>query len=471
MKRGLPGLLVPLAAAICAGLVLFIWLAGMPRVQLPARIPGTDRPSPGASAEPAAGPRGQLETGPGQPAAIGGAWPGFRGPNRDGVSSEAVRLATTWGAGGPPALWKIELGEGYAGPAVQDGRVYVLDFDAAAQADVVRCLSLADGKDIWRYSYPVKIKRNHGMSRTVPAVSGRHVVTIGPKCHVFCLDAQTGECRWMIDMVRTFGTKVPPWYAGQCPLIDRGRAILAPAGKALMVAVDCDTGKLAWETPNPHAWEMTHSSVTPMEFKGRRMYVYCASRGVVGVSADDGAILWETPDWKISIANIPSPVTLGDGRIFLSGGYEAGCMMLQLKETNGAFAVETLWRLPAREFGATQQTPILFEGFLYGVRPDGQLACLSPEGKIVWSSGVGHRFGLGPFLVADGMLYVVNDEGRLSLSRATPREFALLAEAQVLGGHDSWGPLAVAGGRLLARDLTTMVCLDVSASVGGAPAK
>ena len=111
------------------------------------------------------------------------------------------------------------------------------------------------------------------------------------------------------------------------------RSSSRPAAKTtLLLACDAQTGAALWQTPNPHGWKMTHSSVMPMEFDGQRMYVYCANNGVVGVSAKDGSILWETTDWKISIATVPSPLILSDGRIFLSGGYNAGSLMLQASQ-------------------------------------------------------------------------------------------------------------------------------------------
>ncbi len=66
-------------------------------------------------------------------------------------------------------------------------------------------------------------------------------------------------------------------------------------------------------------------------------------------------------------------------------------------------------------------------------------------------------------IIADGMLYVVNDEGVLSLIEAVPDGFRLLDQAKVLDGHEAWGPPALVAGRLLVRDLTTLVCLDVAA--------
>ena len=81
------------------------------------------------------------------------------------------------------------MGEGYAGAAILDGRVYVMDYDREHKQDALRCLSLADGREIWRYAYPDSVKRNHGMSRTVPAVTDKIVVALGPKCHVVCLNS------------------------------------------------------------------------------------------------------------------------------------------------------------------------------------------------------------------------------------------------------------------------------------------
>jgi outer membrane protein assembly factor BamB len=373
-----------------------------------------------------------------------------------------VKLNRSWEPPGPHELWSVDLGEGYAGPAVANGRVYLVDYDREKKQDAIRCISLEDGKEIWRFGYPVSLKRNHGMSRTVPAVTDKYVVTLGPKCHVACLDASSGQLRWGLDLVRQFGATVPAWYAGQCPLIETNVVLLAPGGKdALLMAVDCETGKVLWTTPNPKGWKMTHSSVMPMDFGGEHFYVYCASLGVVGVSAKDGHLLWESPDWKISIATVPSPVILPNGQIFLSGGYNAGSLMLQLQVENGRFIPKTLFKLDPDTFGATQQTPVFFNEHLYGVRPDGQFVCLGLDGKVLWSSGPGQTFGLGSFLLADGLIFALNDSGLLSLLEASPEKCNRLAQAQVLKGRESWGPMALVGTRLLARDLTRMVCVEV----------
>ena len=106
---------------------------------------------------------------------------------------------------------------------------------------------------------------------------------------------------------------------------------------------------------------------------------------------------------------------------------------------------ETVWKLGPEVFGATQHTPIFHDGHIFGTRPNGQFVCLGLDGKVVWASPAGDSFGLGPFLLADGLFFVMNDSGKLSLMEDSSTRFNLLAQAQVLKGRESWGPMALAG--------------------------
>lgn len=454
----------PVAVTVLALATLTLWLGHHPEAGLQKRIPGTDAPpgtDPTALANPAL--TGKVTPGPGRPADLPGAWPQFRGPEQGGIAPSPGPLARAWDAAGPRRLWAVDVGEGYAGVAVRGGRVYLLDYDQPNRQSALRCLSLADGEEIWRYAYALAVKRNHGMTRTVPTLAGEHLVALDSKCNVFCLDATRGEVRWAINLVREHGATVPPWYAGQCPFVDGDRVILAPGGRdALLLAVELATGQPLWQTPNPRNWKMTHASLAVAEFGGRRQFIYCGSGGVAGVAADTGELLWDTTEWKISIATVPTPLVLPGGRLFLSGGYNAGAAMLQLTEEGGKLTPKVAFRLAPEAFGATQQTPILSGEHIFGVRPDGQFVCLDLSGKIVWASGPATTFGLGSFLLAGDLFFAVNDNGRLSLFEASRSRFNPLAQARVLEGRESWAPMALVGGRLLLRDLTKLACLDVA---------
>lgn len=407
---------------------------------------------------------GELTTSEGIPSALPGSWPGFRGSNLNAIVTEDLPgpLNLRWETDKPETIWEVKLGEGYAGAAVDKGRVYILDYDQEKEGDTIRCLSLDDGKEIWRYFYRVKIKRNHGMSRTVPVIAENFVITFGPKCHVVCLDATTGALIWKRDLVQEDGAEVPAWYAGQCPLIDGDRLILGVGGKeALIMAVDYKTGEVIWQTPNPKGWKMTHSSLVPMDLENEKSYVYCTSGGVVGVAADDGRLLWHYKDWRINIANVPTPLIIDREKIFLCGGYNSGAMMLSVKYSNSRYEPESLFRLDPDVFGSDQQTPIYFKNHIYGVRPDEQLVCMDLEGNIKWTSTSANKFGLGPYTIFNSMIYIMDDEGHLTAAKATPNAYEPLTSAKVLDGHESWGPMVFVSGRLIVRDLTTMRCLDI----------
>lgn len=454
--------LIPAAAAAAAVGVLVHWLVGRPAMdQLAERIPVA--PST-AQAVVAVDLRGDPVAGDGRPSSLPGAWPRFRGPNGDGISSEAVPLRKTFDQGGPPVLWKRDLGDGYAGAAIRDGRVYLLDYDDKERADVFRCLSLDDGREIWHRAYRVHLSWDHGYSRTVPALFDRYAVVMGPKCHVTCVEAETGRFVWGLDLVKDFGATVPPWYAGQCMLIDRGRAIIGVGGDALVMAVDLPTGNIVWRSPNPRRWKMTHTSIVPMKLAGRDTYIYAASGGVACVAADDGSILWELPDWRVNIAAIASPLVIDDSRVLLSGGYGVGSMMVRIAQGDGGFHVTQLFRLKPEVFGAEQHTPILHQNHVFGVMPppSGQFVCLDLDGRQVWTSGGKRTFGLGGYILADGAFWVMNDTGRLTVIEATTAGYRELASAQVIDrGHDCWAPPAIASGLMIVRDTRRMVCLDL----------
>jgi len=484
-------ILIPVVLAVASVAVCYAWLTqeGPGNLSLreefdapPVKIFEVDLP-------------GVLTKGPGKaPEGLTGSWPQFRNSSLDGVSTEDTPLAESWPAGGPEVLWSMDMGQGYGGAAIRKGRVYVLDYnegrppgsnetpDNAKKGDVLRCLSLIDGKEIWKRWYHVPIRRNHGVSRTVPAVTDKVVVTIGPKCHVLCLNSETGEPIWTMDMIKEYGAVIPEWYTGQCPLIDtievevgeetveKKIAVFAPGGpKALMVARECDTGKILWETPNPDNLQMTHSSIMPLEHWGTRMYIYCTSGGVVGVSAEDGRIIWRYKDWQITPALSPSPVIIGDEKIFLSAAYRAGCLMLKIAQNDDgdSVAVKQYERGP-EIFGSVQQTPIHYQKHLYGVLTANageaklQMICMNLDGVRLWSSGPENRFELGPYLIADKKIFALDGKtGTLTMAQATPVGWRMLAKAPVLDGHEAWGPMAIADGRLILRDLTKMICLDL----------
>ncbi len=401
-------------------------------------------------------------------------WPRFRGEDFDNIYRSEIELIDEFGPEGPKVMWQVELGEGHAAPAIYKGKVYLLDYDEEKKADMLRCFALESGNELWRRWYNVNIKRNHGMSRTIPAVTEDYILTIGPRSHVMCLDRETGDLRWSLNVEAEYGTEIPFWYTGQCPLIDDGKAIIATGGKALMVAVDCETGEKIWETPNNMGWDMSHSSIMPYTLDGVKMYVYSAIGGVCGIAAegpDAGKILWENSRWNHQVV-APSPVCLPDGRIFLTAGYGGGSMVLQLTRQDEAFSTQVLQEYkPSEGLSSEQQTPVVYNGHFFGIQPKdagamrNQMICVHPDDftEVIWSSGQTVRFGLGPYIIADDKFYILSDNGTLTIALPSTERYIELDSYRIIeDGHDAWGPLAIADGYLLMRDAETMLCLDIA---------
>lgn len=402
-------------------------------------------------------------------------WPQFRGANRDGIS-QAAGLADQWPADGPAVAWEVTgLGEGYSSPAVVGDRVFLNDYDEERNVWMVRCLDLNTGESAWPQNYEVekRIRPNHAITRSVPATDGGYVFAIDPKCELHCLDARDGSLIWKTFLPAAYDTQIPPWYNGQCPLLEDDRLVIATGGNALLVALDKATGEAIWETPNPDGYQLSHASIMPMEVEGVRQYAYLTLKGAVGVSADDGSLLWEFP-WQFNTAVPTTPLPLGDGKLLLTSGYHARTVVCQVSRDGDAWKAEEVVALPPPTQGWNSEvhTPIVYRGFVFGVgkKQRGLWTCLSPAAEELWSSGRKAAFGMGGYVLADGKFFVLEDRtGVVRMLDATADEYRELGQVKVLEGPDVWAPPVVSRGKLLVRDLHKLVCLDIAAEGDAGP--
>jgi outer membrane protein assembly factor BamB len=410
-----------------------------------------------------------------------GDWPRFRGTEFDNISRDATPLREKWDTSGPRIVWRTTLGEGYAGPAVHNGRVYIMDYNEKKKADMLRCFSLSSGRELWRRWYYVDLKRNHGYSRTIPAVTDKYLVSMGPRSHVMCLNPVTGKLLWTIDLEKEYGIPgkekgriTPDFYSGQCPLIDNDIAVIAPGGKAIMIGVSCATGKIIWKTPNPDSLRMSHGSIIPMIIHGKRMYVYNAVGGVCGVSAegtDPGRMLWRTLEWNPA-TTAASPVSLGNNEIAVFGSYGAGGARIKINYDGAAYSAAIVEQHKATNgIASDQQTPIIIGDYIWCLMPENagplkkQLVCFGKSDllKPVWSSGKENRFGrgLGPYIVSGNKMYLLDDDANLYLFRIQEKSITLLDSHRIMNGIEAWGPMAIAGHYLIMRDARNLLCLDI----------
>jgi hypothetical protein len=184
---------------------------------------------------------------------------------------------------------------------------------------------------------------------------------------------------------------------------------------------------------------------------------------VSGIDPLSGKVLWTYTNWQCGIP-VPHAVDAGEGRVLITGGYNAGTSMIKVeKKADGSYGVTELFKTV--EFGAHTQPPILYRDHFYAQyttneRSDGFI-CMGMDGKVRWKTGENPAFVRGGSLLADGLLLSTDGSTMLYLIEPDPSGFKPLASAVLLEQGTNWAPLALVDGKLLIRDQKQMKCLQV----------
>ncbi len=395
-------------------------------------------------------------------------WPQYLGPERNGISPE-TDLAQSWPESGPKILWEVPLGEGFAAPAIADGKAYLLD-RVDDEQDVFRCYDLQTGRELWNYAYEAPGKFSFNGSRAVPTIEARFAYTVGPMGHMYCFDLEKEEPVWNVQLLEAFDAKLPNWVVAQLPTIYGDTVVVAPQGaEGGVVALDKKTGETVWAS-RPLEGAQGYVSPNLITLDGVDQFVMLSAgkgdnRGeVVSFDAETGETLWSYDGYQNKIPITPV-IQLPENRVLVSGGYDAGAVMLRVTPAEGAWEVEELFATD--KWNCQIHPPIFYQGHLYmnsnsNSDRDG-LMCATLDGQILWETGSRPNFERGGLILADGRIFnLEGDRGILHLIEPSPEEFKDLASVDLDLTNKAWGPLALSEGKLLVRDQEKMLCLEVS---------
>jgi outer membrane protein assembly factor BamB len=400
-------------------------------------------------------------------------WPWAYGPRRDNTSDQKG-LLRSWPQAGPEVLWTVPVGAGFGGPAVSEGKVYLLDRDEKV-GDTLRVFDLATGKELWTFAYEAPGGFMFAGSRTTPTVDGDRVYTSGPLGDLYCLSTKTQKPAWHKNIWKDFGGgELPRWAIVQHPLVYGDLLIVAPqTPQAGVVAYDKLTGELKWKSA-PLSGTPGYVSPQIVKIAGEdQLVMVTASVGrgrtakdgsVNGLDPKSGKVLWTYTSWQCPIP-VPQPVDAGQGRILVTGGYSAGSAMFKVeKKADGSFAATELFKNP--DFGSHTQPPILYKDHFYShytinERSDG-LVAMSMDGQVRWKTDQQPAFVRGGSILADGLLLTTDGSTKLYLVEPDPSGFKPLASAVVLEAGDNWAPLALVDGKLLIRGQKELKTLRVA---------
>ncbi|HOK26302.1 MAG TPA: PQQ-like beta-propeller repeat protein [Bacteroidales bacterium] len=421
-------------------------------------------------------------------------WPQVFGPNRNNISPQKGILRS-WPEKGPEILWSVELGRGFGGPVVKDGKVYLLDREEN-QKDILRCLDFGTGKELWRFEYEAPGSVMFPGSRSVPTVDGNYVYSVGHNGDLYCININTHKPVWHKNLMTDFGgARLPIWAITQCPLIYGNMLIVLYSQDpyAGVVAFNKLTGDIIWKTDPIGNETYASPSIAKIGGEDHIVVVFSSTNPIghrevprsmgkiVGFKPQTGEILWEYNNWENHIQVAP-PLDAGEGRIIVVGGYELGTAMIQVeKQAGGKYSVKEIFR--HNDFGDHTKPPVLYNGYFYAQfstnsKRDG-LCCMSMDGKVMWKTMRNPSFDKGSMIFADGLIIASDGATKLYLIEPDPSGFKPVATASLLseggagsendpvasrvaGSTQNWSPMALANGKLLLRDQRKLICVRVA---------
>ncbi|MEN3939918.1 PQQ-binding-like beta-propeller repeat protein [Prosthecobacter sp. SYSU 5D2] len=385
-----------------------------------------------------------------------GDWPRWRGASGDGVWNPE-KVPADFAAQQPQELWQADIGGGYGGVTVSDGRVYVLD-RPKEPADIERilCYAAEGGKHLWSHQWPAvygRMEYGTGPRSSVTVHEGRAYV-LGAAGMAMCLEAASGKVVWQVDTVKDHGAIVPTWGFAASPVLDEKRVLLhvgaQPDGS--VIALDQATGKPVWQGGPDPAGYSTPEIIT---HEGTRQIIAWGPEHIQSLNPETGATLWTYP-YKITYGVSIAQPLYRDG-ILLVSGYWHGTKALRPD------AQPTLLWENEKDMCGLMSSPLYKDGTVYLLdKKTGLQAIELATGKILWSDDNtltpkdrNPQMSLVWLRESVGLAALLNASGELVYVRLKPDGFEELARHQIIG--KTWAHPAFVGNRIYARSDTSLV--------------
>ena len=386
-------------------------------------------------------------------AAVAADWPQFRGPNRDGISTEEG-LTETWGENGPPELWRVPIGPAYSSITVVGGRVYTMTSDEGHE--YVAGYDASTGEELWRIPLGGLFENDYGNGpRSTPTWADGVLYSMGSLGTFAALRADDGEILWQHDLQRKFDSPLPIWAFTSSALVVGSSVLIEIGGSEgrTVAAFDRESGELIW---TGGGGDTSYSSPILVDFGGGTQIVHLTKNGLMALTPD-GETVWSSPFApELGIKPAP-PVFVAPDLIFASASYETGAKVVRLVSEGGSTSVEEVWqhRTMRNHFNGSV---VVGDGHVCGF-DKAFLKCL--DAGTGEQTAIRRGFGKGSLIRADGKLVVLSERGKLVLLPARPDLGEELASHQVLSGR-CWTQPSLAGGRLYLRNNSEMVALDLA---------
>jgi len=402
-------------------------------------------------------------------------WSQWRGPDRSGTWHQGPKVDTL----SPDMiqqLWSVDIGPGYNGPTVSEGRVYAMDYSGGREQ--VLCFSAENGQKLWNHSYPVSYNVGYPTGpRASVLISDGKAYSYGTMGHLFCFDATSGKVIWQVNSLETFKVRLPIWGLASNPILVQDKLIVQLGGElgACLLAFNKDTGKEIWRALKDEA---SYSAPVLIRQAGKEVLVCWTGESISGLDPQNGKLYWSVPFQPGNmIMNIADPV-YDTPYLFLSGFFD-GSYLLELDQE------ATSARLVYHRFGPDVNktealhccisTPFIRDGHVYGVGSYGETRCLDLlSGDRIWEdlSLVPKARWANVHLIHQGdRTWGFNELGELLLGRFTPDGYVDMGRAKVIDpvkispnprNGVCWAHPAFMGRRIFVRSDEQLICIQIN---------
>jgi len=373
-------------------------------------------------------------------------WPQWRGPDRNGVAS-AEGFDPAFGNGGHDELWAADLGVGFTGITIANGRAFTAGYIDGHT--VFYCFNAVTGEPIWNHRFPTPIydNLNVGGPSGTAAVDGDKVYHMARNGRLLCYAVDDGQVAWELDLVTNYGVEVPTWGFSGSPVVI-GDTLYLDIGK--IIALNKNTGRQAWATADLGP---AYSTPAPFTFEGTDYLAVFPATGLHILNRATGNVVAHHPWTTRYGVNAATPVVFGD-HIFISSDYNTGCAVLRFTGDE----LELIWE--NRRLKNQMCTSIYHDGYLYGFNSS-VLTCIDAQtGERAWDHA---GLGRGTVILAGQTLVVLADDGTILTAPATPQGFEPIMSTRVVEDTEVWTSPTLANGRLYVRGCRgRLVCVDVS---------
>ena len=325
--------------------------------------------------------------------------------------------------------------------------------------EILRCLTLEDGKEVWRESYAAPYEmsfaaRKHGKGpKSTPTLAGGRIFALGIAGHLSAWDAASGRVLWRKDFSGQFKTTSPEFGTAASPLVEGDTVIVHVGGKdsGALTAFDAATGAIRWQ------WTADgpgYTSPVVGTFDGVRQLITQSQKRCVALDPASGKLRWELPFTTPYEQNSVTPLVSGDLVVF--GG--VGKPTFAVKP--GAASAPQVWE--TRDVTMYMSSPVLAGTRLHGMsdKSRGSLFTLDARsGRVLWKSD--GRLGDNASLTnLGGALLVLSTSGDLTVHAVGEDALPELARYKVTE-KPVWASPAVSGRRILVKDFDTLMLFAI----------